>query len=82
MRGGTLVVCPLVALIQWQAEIAKFTQPGALKVGKGGEELTRYITYIHTHACPPLPPRWIGSTESYLSELLHTESPRNWPALI
>ncbi|GFR45751.1 hypothetical protein Agub_g7166, partial [Astrephomene gubernaculifera] len=30
--GATLVVCPLVALIQWRGEIARFTAPGALKV--------------------------------------------------
>ena len=32
MRAGTLVVCPLIALLQWQSEIAKFTQEGSLKV--------------------------------------------------
>ncbi|CAD7701108.1 unnamed protein product, partial [Ostreobium quekettii] len=30
--GTTLVVCPLVAVIQWRQEIARFTTPGALKV--------------------------------------------------
>ena len=30
---ATLVVCPLVAVIQWRQEIARFTAPGALKVG-------------------------------------------------
>eukprot|EP00891_Asterochloris_glomerata_P007270 jgi/Astpho2/7270/e_gw1.00113.3.1_t len=29
---ATLVVCPLVAVIQWRQEIARFTAPGALKV--------------------------------------------------
>lgn len=32
LRAGTLVVCPLIALLQWQSEIARFTSPGALKV--------------------------------------------------
>ena len=31
-RGGTLVVCPLIALTQWQEEIEKFTDDGALSV--------------------------------------------------
>ena len=30
---ATLVVCPLVAVIQWRQEIARFTSPGTLKVG-------------------------------------------------
>mmetsp|Transcript_12990 Transcript_12990/g.39320 ORF Transcript_12990/g.39320 Transcript_12990/m.39320 type:complete len:1245 (-) Transcript_12990:283-4017(-) len=29
---ATLVVCPLVAVIQWQSEIARFTAPGTVKV--------------------------------------------------
>lgn len=32
LRAGTLVICPLIALLQWQSEIARFTAPGALKV--------------------------------------------------
>lgn len=31
-RGGTLVVCPLIALTQWQEEIKKFTEENALTV--------------------------------------------------
>lgn len=27
-----MVVCPLVAVIQWQSEIARFTAPGTVKV--------------------------------------------------
>lgn len=30
--SATLVICPLVAPIQWKNEIAKFTKPGALQV--------------------------------------------------
>lgn len=29
---ATLVVCPVVALIQWRQEIARFTAPGSVKV--------------------------------------------------
>ncbi|KAG1677040.1 hypothetical protein FOA52_001209 [Chlamydomonas sp. UWO 241] len=29
---GTLVVCPVIAVIQWRQEIARFTAPGALRV--------------------------------------------------
>lgn len=29
---ATLVVCPLVAVIQWRSEIARFTAPGSVKV--------------------------------------------------
>lgn len=32
-RAGTLVVCPLIALSQWKAEIEKFSEPGCLTVG-------------------------------------------------
>lgn len=32
MRAGTLVVCPLIALLQWQSEIARFTKEGSLSV--------------------------------------------------
>lgn len=31
-RGGTLVVCPTIALKQWQSELARFVKPGILKV--------------------------------------------------
>jgi hypothetical protein len=31
-RGGTLVVLPVIAMGQWQAEIARFTSAGALRV--------------------------------------------------
>jgi hypothetical protein len=30
--GATLVICPLVAVIQWSGEIMKYTEPGTLKV--------------------------------------------------
>ena len=29
---ATLVICPLVAVIQWRQEIARYTAPGTLKV--------------------------------------------------
>jgi len=32
-RAGTLVVCPVIALLQWKSEIAKFTENGSLSVG-------------------------------------------------
>jgi DNA repair protein RAD16 len=32
VRAGTLVICPLVALSQWKAEIEKFTKPSTLSV--------------------------------------------------
>jgi DNA repair protein RAD16 len=32
-RAGTLVVCPLIALSQWKAEIEKFTEPDIISVG-------------------------------------------------
>lgn len=32
-RAGTLVVCPVIALSQWKAEIEKFTEGNALTVG-------------------------------------------------
>lgn len=31
-RGGTLVVCPTIALKQWQSELARFVTAGTLKV--------------------------------------------------
>jgi DNA repair protein RAD16 len=32
-RGGTLVVCPVIALSQWKSEIEKFTETDTLTVG-------------------------------------------------
>jgi len=32
VRGGTLVVCPLVAVMQWKSEIERFVEPGHLSV--------------------------------------------------
>lgn len=32
--GATLVICPLVAVIQWSQEIARFTDPGSVKARK------------------------------------------------
>lgn len=32
-RAGTLVICPVIALSQWKAEIEKFTEGGTLTVG-------------------------------------------------
>lgn len=31
-RGGTLVVCPTIAIKQWQSELARFVKPGVLQV--------------------------------------------------
>lgn len=31
-RAGTLVICPVIALMQWKSEIEKFTEEGALSV--------------------------------------------------
>ncbi|KAG5192746.1 P-loop containing nucleoside triphosphate hydrolase protein [Tribonema minus] len=31
-RGGTLVICPLIALTQWRAEIERFVEDGGLSV--------------------------------------------------
>ena len=31
-RGGTLVICPVIALLQWKAEIEKFTEDKALSI--------------------------------------------------
>jgi DNA repair protein RAD16 len=32
-RAGTLIICPVIALSHWAAEIEKFTEPNTLKVG-------------------------------------------------
>jgi len=32
---ATLVVCPLVAVLQWRQEIERFTKPNTLKVSPG-----------------------------------------------
>ena len=49
---ATLVVCPLVAVIQWRQEIARFTAPGALKVNLLGMscvagDLQAYCVAVH-----------------------------------
>ena len=41
--GATLVVCPLVAVIQWRQEIARFTAAGSVKVSLHG--------LLSAHAC-------------------------------
>lgn len=32
VRGGTLVVCPVVAVMQWKSEIERFVEPGHLSI--------------------------------------------------
>lgn len=32
-RAGTLIICPVIAITQWKAEIEKFTEGGTIKVG-------------------------------------------------
>ena len=31
-RAGTLVICPVIAVTQWKAEIEKFTEPGTFTI--------------------------------------------------
>ena len=40
---ATLVICPLVAVLQWRQEIERFTTPGTLKVHKLPYVCTAYI---------------------------------------
>ncbi|KAL3679938.1 hypothetical protein R1sor_022894 [Riccia sorocarpa] len=55
---ATLVICPLVAVIQWRCEIEKFTAPGSVKVliyhgpkrGLGVAELSQYDVVLSTYA--------------------------------
>ena len=60
-RAGTLVVCPVIALLQWKSEIEKFAEEGHLKVGiyhgpKRGTEmpaalLRKYDVVLTTYQC-------------------------------
>ncbi|KAL2613152.1 hypothetical protein R1flu_024844 [Riccia fluitans] len=55
---ATLVICPLVAVIQWRCEIEKFTAPGSVKVliyhgprrGLGIAELSEYDVVLSTYS--------------------------------
>ncbi len=47
--GATLVVCPLVAVIQWRQEIARFTAAGTVKVRPLASSVT--IGHMWLGAC-------------------------------
>eukprot|EP00850_Spirogloea_muscicola_P001122 SM000004S14992 [mRNA] locus=s4:637588:643739:- [translate_table: standard] len=55
---ATLVVCPLVAVIQWRQEVARFTSPGSMRVlvyhgpkrAISAEELAAYDVVLTTYA--------------------------------
>eukprot|EP00850_Spirogloea_muscicola_P001861 SM000007S20821 [mRNA] locus=s7:472696:479059:+ [translate_table: standard] len=55
---ATLVVCPLVAVIQWRQEVARFTAPGSMRVlvyhgpkrAISAEELAAYDVVLTTYA--------------------------------
>eukprot|EP00953_Heterococcus_sp_UTEX-ZZ885_P035057 18119-Heterococcus_DN1.PRE.2 len=57
-RGGTLVICPLIALTQWRAEIEKFVREGGLSVvtyhgnkrADGAAELAEADVVLTTYA--------------------------------
>ncbi len=56
-RGGTLVICPMVAMLQWRTELEKFVKPGTLRVilHHGSKrttlasDLTKYDVVITTY---------------------------------
>ena len=60
-RAGTLVVCPVIALLQWKSEVAKFTEQGNLTVGiyhgpnraseTTPEMLSKYDVVLTTYQC-------------------------------
>ncbi len=56
-RGGTLVICPMVAMLQWRTELEKFVKPGTLRIAlhHGSKrttltsDLTKYDVVITTY---------------------------------
>ena len=58
---ATLVICPLVAVIQWRQEIARFTTPGSLKV------LVVHTLLSSTQAIPEQPQQQASSGASWPS---------------
>ena len=43
---ATLVICPLVAVLQWRQEIERFTNPGTLKVDAAALALWNLTCFI------------------------------------
>lgn len=56
---ATLVICPVVAVIQWRGEIARYTAPGSVKVcgglGGWGNGVVVFAYVLHMHAHPAYP---------------------------
>ncbi len=56
-RGGTLVICPMIAMLQWRTELEKFVKPGTLRITLHhgskrttlASDLTKYDVVITTY---------------------------------
>jgi hypothetical protein len=44
---ATLVICPVVAVIQWRQEIARYTAPGSVKVRAIAAFVSRFNTLTY-----------------------------------
>lgn len=47
----TLVICPVVAVIQWRQEIARYTTPGSVKVCACRDTNTHMRSHTCVHTC-------------------------------
>eukprot|EP01084_Bolivina_argentea_P145357 254789_1 len=56
-RGGTLVICPMIAMLQWRTELEKFVKPGIFRITLHhgskrttlASDLTKYDVVITTY---------------------------------
>ncbi len=73
-RGGTLVICPMIAMLQWRTELEKFVKPGILRITLHhgskrttlASDLTKYDVVITTYPIVEAEYRKIANREKVI----------------
>ena len=79
--GATLVICPLVAVIQWRSEIARYTAPGALKVQKEvlQKEVQQYLRTVPAMPASSAVPQ--GTAGQSAAQVVHADALASAPVI-